>query len=74
MLAFQMQQNSAWSLQTWWSPSNRLPERTTSTFSLPAPKNNDPQAKLVASQAQTVLPLDVVSLVFLSEMGVKKGS
>lgn len=57
-----------------WSPGNGLGERTTSNSSLLAPINNDPQAKLIVSQAQSVLPLDVASLVFLSEMGVGKGS
>lgn len=57
-----------------WSPGKRLPEKTTSNSFLPAPINNDTQAKLVASQAHLVLPLDVASLVFLYEMGDGKDS
>ena len=55
------------------SPGNGPAERTTSN-SLLAPTNTDPQAKLIVSQAQSVLPSDVASLVFLPEMGAGKGS
>lgn len=57
-----------------WSPGSGLAERTTSKSFLLAPISNDPQAKLIVSQTQSVLPSDAASLVFLSEIGVGKGS
>lgn len=70
-----MLQNGVWPLQLAGGVlATDYLKKTTSNSFLPAPINNDPQAKLVASQAHLVLPSDVASLVFLYEMGDGKDS